>query len=260
MVTLDLRDVGARLAGRDVLSGVSVGPLRSGQLVGVIGPNAAGKSTLFRRVAGLLAGPGSVRADGMARGGICYMPQDTGANTVLTVFESVLLAGRQDRPGWRVPDAELQAIDAVLQRLDIHDLGFRNLGELSGGQRQLVSLAQALIRDPDILLLDEPTSALDLNRQVEVLEQVRGQARDHDRLVLVALHDLNQALRYCDTVLVLRDGRMVASGRAVEVIDPALLARVWGIDARVERCSRGRPSIVVDGTLKRRPAKLRLNA
>lgn len=249
MVTLTLSDLGARLGGRDVLSGVSVPALAGGQLTALVGPNAAGKSTLFRRIAGVLKGTGTVTVTGAHRGGICYMPQDTGANAVLTVFESILLAGRGGRGGWRVTDAELARIDAVLDLLNIAPLASRNLGELSGGQRQLVSLAQVLVREPDVLLMDEPTSALDLHRQVEVLELVRDLAQDSGMVAIVALHDLNQALRYAAQTLVLADGRLRAAGPTAEVITEAMLAGTYAIRARIEPCRRGCPQLIVDGPL-----------
>lgn len=143
-----------------------------------------------------LSGPGGVAAE----------LEDTGANAVLTVLESILLAARGGRGAWRVTDAELGHIDRVLELLNIAALASRNLGALSGGHCQLVSLAQVLVRRPDVLLMDEPTSALDLHRQVEVLELVRDLAADTGMVAIVALHDLNQALRYAAQTLVLAEG------------------------------------------------------
>lgn len=249
-LALTLDRVGAAYGRTRVLADVSIGPLRPGTLTAVVGPNAAGKSTLFRRIAGLLPGPGAVTVSGATRGrrSVCYMPQDTGANAVLTVYESVLLAAKQGG-GWRVDDAELAAIDRVLAALRIADLAFRGLGELSGGQRQLVSLAQALVREPEILLMDEPTSALDLHRQMEVLDHVADLARRTGMIVLVALHDLNQVLRFCANTIVIADGVMRKAGPTAEVVTSALLRDVWRIDARIEPCSRGLPMVIVDGAL-----------
>lgn len=168
MVALALQDVGAKYGRTTVLSNVTMDMLEAGSVTAVIGPNAAGKSTLFKRIAGLIKGPGVVTLSQTEQGPrtICYMPQDTGANAVLTVYESILLSAKQGS-SWKVHDDELAEIDAILKALNIHDLAFRGLGELSGGQRRLVSLAQALVRKPEVLLMDEPTSALDLLNRSE---------------------------------------------------------------------------------------------
>ena len=250
MVALALKDVGAAYGRVTVLSNVSLDTLESGSVTAVIGPNAAGKSTLFKRVAGLVAGPGLVALSQTDRGErtICYMPQDTGANAVLTVYESVLLSAKQGG-GWRVSDEELFEIDNVLRALRIEQLAFRGLGELSGGQRQLVSLAQALVRKPEVLLMDEPTSALDMHRQIEILGFICALARRTGMIVMIALHDLNHALRYCHNTMVIADGEMVASGPTQDVITSGMLRDVYRIDARIETCSQGRSMIIVDGAL-----------
>jgi iron complex transport system ATP-binding protein len=139
-------------------------------------------------------------------------------------------------------------VESVLQRLDLIDLASRPLLSLSGGQRQLVGLAQALVRRPRVLLLDEPTSALDLYHQHLVLERVRQEARDQDMAVLTVLHDLPLALARADQVLVLDQGRLLAAGPPAQVIDPALLARVYRVDAVVGHLA-GHPALAVAGAL-----------
>ena len=257
-VTLELRGLQAGYGRHPVLRDVNTPEMRGGEITAVIGPNAVGKSTLFRRIAGLINGAGEVRVDGKpdrdwGATGIerpCYMPQDTQVNAVLTVFESVLLArkrkGENDFGSWRVVDADLDAVTSVLALLGIQALAERNLDELSGGQCQLVSIAQALVRNPRILLMDEPTSALDLKRQVEVLSLMRGLVAQRDLCVLIALHDINQAVRFADRVLILQEGRLVASGPPSEIVTVDLLRRVYGAEARIERCSRGQIVVLVD--------------
>jgi iron complex transport system ATP-binding protein len=250
MVGLVLKDLGASYGRTTVLSKVAIELLTPGATTAIIGPNAAGKSTLFKRIAGLIAGPGVVQLSDATRGdrAICYMPQDTGSNAVLTVYESMLLAAKQGG-GWRVNDDELFEIDAILKSLRIEDLAFRGLDALSGGQRQLVSLGQALVRKPEVLLMDEPTSALDLHRQIDVLEFVAELAGRTGMIVLIALHDLNHALRYCTNTIVIANGEMAASGLTEEVITSTMLRDIYRVDARIESCSRGRPMVIVDGAL-----------
>ncbi len=255
--TLELRDVGVaygRGAGaRAALAGLTTPVMTGGEVIAVIGPNGAGKSTLFRRVAGLVGGPGEVRVagpPGRPRRAPCYLPQDTAVAAVLTVYEAVLLARRQGRSGWSVDEADLAVVDDALDELGLADLAFRNLGELSGGQRQLVSIAQVLAREPEVLLLDEPTSALDLHRQLEVLALVRRLARERGLCVLLAVHDLNQALRVADRVMVLDGGRLVAFGPPREVVTPALLEAVYGVRARVETDRTGATHVVVEGSAR----------
>jgi len=250
MVTLRLENVAAGYGRRTVVSGVTTPAFAAGEIVAVIGPNAAGKSTLFKRIAGLLAGAGAVEVTDAQRPTrtLSYMPQDTSANAVLTVYESILLARKQGS-GWSVEDGDLGAIDGIIEALGIRPIAFRDLGELSGGQRQLVGIAQSLVREPEILLMDEPTSALDLHRQVEVLGFMQRTARARGMIVLIALHDLNQALRFADHTMVIVNGRMTACGRSADVITVDLLRDVYRVEARIEHCSRGLPHVIVDGTV-----------
>jgi iron complex transport system ATP-binding protein len=229
-VSLVARALSVSYGGRTVLHGVDL-ELAPGQLIALLGPNGSGKSTLLRGVAGLLPHRGSVSLAGRPRVSqrIGYMPQDTSATAALTVTEAVLL-GRVERLSWRVSDDDLAAVESVLQRLGITGLASRGLGELSGGQRQLVFLAQALVAEPSVLLLDEPISALDLRHQLEVMETVRALTLERGLVTLVVLHDLNAAVRHADGVLLLHEGRVVASGPPDDVMTVAHLRRVFEVD------------------------------
>lgn len=248
MVTLRLEGLGARYGKHEIISNISTGDFCGGQVVAVIGPNAAGKSTLFKRIAGLIAGSGEVVLEGSKKGpqGICYMPQNINANARLTVYESILLASKQSTPGWAVQDAELSQVDSILHALGISELAFRNLGELSGGQQQLVSIAQTLVREPEVLLMDEPTSALDMRRQVQVLEFMRSVARQQNVIVFVAIHDLNQAMRFADQVLVIANGTAQGSGPCEEIVTVEMLREVYKVQARIEKCSLQASHVIVD--------------
>lgn len=247
MVTLQLERVSARYGRRTILSGISTPVFEGGQIVALLGPNAAGKSTLFRRIFGLLKGEGIVRIGGTRTDRpLGYMPQDTGANAALTVYEAVLLARMQGRR-LKVAAEDLTEVERTLDFLGISPLGSRDVGDLSGGQKQLVSAAQAIVQKPEVLLLDEPTSALDLQRQIALLSILRRLTQERGVLVMAALHDLGHALRFSDQAMVLQGGALVACGATTKVVTPDLLREIWGIDARMEPCSRGHRQIIVDG-------------
>lgn len=249
MVTLQLNRVSARYGRRPILKEITTPCFQGGQVVALLGPNAAGKSTLFRRVLGLLKGEGEVIISRTsAERPVGYMPQDTGAKAVLTVYESVLLARMQGR-GLKVQPEDLAQVDRALGELAITTLGERDIGDLSGGQRQLVSAAQALAQEPEILMLDEPTSALDLNRQISLLTVLRRLADERQMLILVALHDLGHALRFADAAMLLENGRLIACGPTAEVITPTLLRQVYQVAARIEPCSKGQPQLIVEAAI-----------
>jgi iron complex transport system ATP-binding protein len=242
---------------RQVLQALDVPPLRSGQVTAFVGPNGAGKSTLLRVLAGLLPGRGSVLLGDREllqlplqerAADVSFMPQGLPQRVALTVLEAVIAALRAGPSRGRSDDDDDAAERAirVLERVGIADLAHEPLDHLSGGQRQLASLAQAIARDPRLLLLDEPTSALDLRHQVVVMDLVRQLALG-GRIVIVVVHDLSLAARWADQIVVLHHGRTYAAGPPGQALTPAVLAEVYGVDARVERCTRGRLHIMVDG-------------
>ena len=254
---LNIADVSVAFDGHMVLQNVSFGPMAAGSITTLLGSNAAGKSTLLRRIAGELGGAGTVTVAGQAvetwsihhRNRPAHVPQDISMNSSLRVFEAVLLASKQGS-GWGVEGSELDAVTRMLQTLEINVLADRELAALSGGQRQLVSIAQAMIRAPSVLLLDEPTSALDLQNQFDVLDLLRRLARARSMCVVMAIHDINHALRFADHVVVLHQGRVHATGRPLDVLTPALLEKVYGVRARLEYCSQGAPFLIVDRSLR----------
>lgn len=255
MVSLALDKVTARYGRRQVLSHAATPEIEGGVLTALVGANAAGKSTLFRRIAGQLRGTGTVRLTGARQIDLRYMPQDTAMTAALTVYESIILALKQQAGGWRLSAQELALVDDVLRRFGVAKLAARQLPELSGGQRQAVSIAQTLVARPRVVLMDEPTSALDLSRQYEILEALRRYAEDTGAVMILALHDLNQVMNCCKTTMAMADGRILQTGPTLEVLTPDLIRTLYGIDSRIERCSRGSPMMIVDGPASRRPEK-----
>jgi len=241
-----LVDVAAAYGRRPVLKGVTTPAFLGGEVVALLGPNGSGKSTLLKRMAGVLPGTGRLELQGASPDDIGYLPQDSAAAPGLTVYESVLVSARRDAL-WTVPEAVLERVDAMLAQLGLTDLAFRGLDAVSGGQRQLASIAQSLVRQPRVLLMDEPTSALDLHRQLEVLDILRTFARTQGAVVIISLHDINLALRFTDKALVMASGRVQVCGASADVICPDMLRSVFRVEARVEACSRGQPHVLFDG-------------
>ena len=236
---------------RRIVEGLDLPPLMPGEITVLAGPNAAGKSTLLKGIAGLLPTRGRVMFGGRDLGALSagdrartlgFMPQTLPSGAALSVLESVIAARSASGEGAGADRAAM----AVLERLGIGPLALDPLDRLSGGQRQMVGLAQALVRDPALLLLDEPTSALDMARQVRLLTEVRCVAAE-GRVVLAVLHDLALAAQWADRIAVLHKGRLHSFGTPAEVVTPAMLAEVYGVEARVERCSRGRLMVLIDG-------------
>ncbi|PYE84488.1 ABC transporter ATP-binding protein [Pseudoroseicyclus aestuarii] len=247
-----------RLGRRMVIDGLDLPEMRPGEVTALIGPNGAGKSTLIRALARLAPCEGRVflgdldllQQSAAAHARLTgYMPQAVQSGAALTVLEAVVTALRAVPDGDR-SDPVMRA-HAALERLGIAGLAQSRLDRLSGGQRQMASLAQAMVRGPRILLLDEPTSALDPGRQFEVMQAVQALVRESGIIAVVVLHDLELSLRWADRIVLMQAGAALASGAPEDVVTPEALGQAYGIDARIERCSRGLLHVHADGVLAR---------
>ncbi len=241
---LVLRDVDVLHGRTRIISGVSAS-IAAGQMIGLIGPNGAGKSTLLNAIAGQLPSKGKILWSGnpVDPRDVGFMPQQCQVRADLSVLEVILL-GRHEQLGWRIGDDTLSAATRILHFFGIADLAARGMPTLSGGQQQLVLLAQRLMRQPQLLLLDESTSALDIRHQMHVLKLLKDYIARTGALVVIAIHDLNLAARHCDSVMLLNGGALVGHGAFEAVITPDILRSVYGIEAEFITSRSGIPVIL----------------
>ena len=243
MVTIRVEGLCANLGRRAVLQDIDA-TLAPGALIGIIGPNGAGKSTLVRAMLGLIdTTRGSVTIDGRAIAtlpprdrarAIAYLPQGQTLHWPLSV-ERLVALGRLPHlgPMSRIGAADHDAIAAAMARTDVAHLADRIATELSGGERARVMLARALAVGAPGLAVDEPLAALDPGHQIDVMQLLAREARAGG-LVIAVLHDLSMAARYCDRLLLLDRGTLVADGTPEEVLTQDRLRAVYGITSRID--------------------------
>jgi zinc/manganese transport system ATP-binding protein len=255
---IHLTDASVRLGGRTVLSGVEL-TVGRGEFLAVLGPNGAGKSTLMRAILGLVplaGGRASVlgQAPTQARSRVGYLPQRQGFDRSLRIRGIDLVTLGLDGTRWGVPvaltpsarvrrRAERRRIEEVIAFVGATDYADRAISELSGGEQQRLLIAQALVRNPEVLILDEPLDGLDIPNQAAVAALLRRISTAEGVTVLLVAHDVNPLLGYLDRVLYLAAGRALA-GPVDEVITPTNLSKLYGAPIEVLRASDGRLVVV----------------
>ena len=237
--------------GEDVLKEIRFSA-NAGECIGILGNNGAGKSTLLTCISQIRRpSAGTFFLDGqdigkMSRRDIAqrvsYVAQQNELQH-MTVFDLVLL-GRKPHIKFSMTKADIACAQRVMEQLGLSDFTLRYVNELSGGERQKVFLARALVQEPKLLLLDEPTSDLDPKNQHEILALVQKLAAESKICVLMVLHDINLALRYCDRFLFLKEGRVHAYGDA-SCVTRQTMREVYDIHAQVEEV-HGQKILIVD--------------
>ena len=253
MNVVELDHVSLRVGKRRVLSNVSFG-IEAGEFIGVLGPNGAGKTTLMRAILGLLLPEGGTmkvfgQAPHRGNAAIGYLPQLRTVLPDLRVRGRDFIASSLDGERWGLPSVsqhDRSMIEKTLEAVGARDLAARPLSDMSGGERQRLLLAQALIGAPKLLLLDEPLISLDARHQEVAIDVVRKVCRERKITVLFSAHELNQLLGTLDRVLYLGNGQAVL-GTVDDVVTAPVLSRLYGTDIQVLRAdghifvmSRGR--------------------
>ena len=248
---IEIKNLSFSYGKQEILSDICF-TAEAGECVGILGNNGVGKSTLITCINRIrVPTAGEVLIDGksvqsMSRSelarSVAYVAQKNEMSQI-TVFDCVLL-GRKPYIKWTVSQEDIDLCAAMIKRVGLEKLQLRSLDELSGGELQKVMLARALVQQPKVLLLDEPTSNLDPYNQYEMLSLVHHIAKEQGITVLIIIHDLNLALRYCDKFYFLKGGRGFCYG-SEEIVNRETVETVYGISAQVLTVS-GRKIVIIE--------------
>ncbi len=242
-----------------VVNNVSL-TIAAGEVLGILGPNGSGKSTLLKILMRILVPQqGTVEWFGHPHGAfsqsdvarhVAFVPQETQQAFPFTINEMVLMGryphhNRTWGLGWESSQDRAVTMQAM-RDLDVAHLGTRLITNVSGGERQRAVIARALAQEPEVLLLDEPTAFLDLHHQLDIARIIRRFNRERGLTVVLVSHDLNLASQYCDRLLLLREGEIVAMGTPEDVIARESLEPVYGCSVLVDRHPQsGRPRVTL---------------
>jgi iron complex transport system ATP-binding protein len=245
MVILNVNGVECRYGSAKILFGINL-EVKPGDFVGILGPNGSGKSTLLKSISRVLKPYGgsilidkediySLKPLEVAKK-MAVVPQDNAAGFNFSVMDVVLMGRNPHMGPFQMENSkDVNVARKAMELTNTWGLVDRHINELSGGERQRVIIARALAQEPKILLLDEPTSHLDIINQLEILDLVKSLCVKNDLMVIVAIHDLNMAARYCKTILMLKAGEVFAAGAVENILTSENIRSVFGVDAIVRK-------------------------
>ncbi|MBA4603030.1 heme ABC transporter ATP-binding protein [Thermoactinomyces mirandus] len=214
--------------------------VKAGEMLGIIGPNGSGKSTLLRLLSGeekpdqgevlFLEKPLHEYSLQERAKQLAVLTQEQVSDLSFTAEEIVMMGRHPYHRSFFGPTPEDERIVCrVMDETETRDMKLHRFNELSGGERQRVSIARVMAQEPKLLMLDEPTTYLDIHYQLAVLDRLKAWQKESFLTVIIVLHDLNLAAQYCDSLLVLKEGRQVRNGTIRQVIEPRLVEEVYGI-------------------------------
>jgi iron complex transport system ATP-binding protein len=225
-----------------------------GEILGILGPNGSGKTTMLKCINGILT-PKQGRiaiagedVEGMRRvelsRKIGYVPQSSGNEICSPTVYEVVLMGRRPHVTWEYGDKDRTAVWKAMEEMDVKDISSQRFDRLSSGQAQRVLMARAIAQEVKVLLLDEPTSNLDVRYQIEVMRSVQSQVTKRNISACAVVHDLDLAMRFCDKVVLLNKGKVLAAGRTEDVLSPSNIKAAYGVDSVIQSI-HGRPRVLI---------------
>ncbi|MDR2461148.1 MAG: ABC transporter ATP-binding protein [Deltaproteobacteria bacterium] len=227
--------------GHPVLTDISF-KVKKGEILGIVGPNGTGKTTLLKTINKLLIPQeGKILFDGkdIAELSIkenaqlmAYVPQYSSSFFPMKVIDCVMM-GRVPYSQRKYTKRDKELVFSIIEETNLVEFAFRNIKEISGGERQLVYIARAMAQQPKIIILDEPTSSLDLKNQLFILNTISNMARDGEYSILMTLHDLNLASMFCDKLLMLKNSRIFAYGDPQDILTQENVDIIYGVRTSV---------------------------
>lgn len=245
-MALKINNLSVSFSGTRVLNDLSIPEIFPGEMVSLIGKNGAGKSTVLKQMTKLIRlEPNLITFAGkpLKLDDVGYLPQDHRINASITVIELLITTMHVGASSLFTQSNSAEKALMLLDNIGILHLANKVCTELSGGESQMVGLAQAVVNKPKVLILDEPTAALDMNNQLKLLEYVKAYSRQQDACVLMVVHDLNLAIQYSDKVAALHDGRLFTYGKPTNIINEKLIKHLFSVNSQIVHVDN-RPVVV----------------
>lgn len=245
---LIIRNLNVSFGEKKILQNIDA-VFKEGKFHSIIGVNGSGKSVFLKAISNIIKYKGDIlikdqgNISNIARDSLSYVPQLNSSESQLTVFETILL-GMFRELSWRVTEQQIKTVDCIIEDMSLEGIKNKMYGTLSGGQKQMVMLAQALISKPKILLLDEPTSALDLKHQLRLFQVTQKYTKINNCISIIVLHDLNLVSRFSDTITLIDRGRILKQGKPEEVISKEVLENSYGVSLDISKSERGFYTII----------------
>ncbi|KJG09717.1 iron ABC transporter [Photobacterium kishitanii] len=246
-MALAINNISVTFGDKTILDRLSLPVINAGEMVAIIGKNGAGKSTLLRHITQDLRQHSQqilLHDKPLTLDSIGYLPQDHRISATITVVELLITTLNMRSHSLFAKANSAEKSLQLLEQMGILHLANKVCTELSGGESQMVGLAQAVVNQPKVLILDEPTSALDMHNQMKLLDFVRLYAQENQACVLMVIHDLNLAIQYSTKVAALHQGQLFAYGNPITTITPPLILSVFDVDSHVAIIDE-RPIVVV---------------